>query len=240
MRAVIFAMVVSATVSPVLAADLEQPIPAELPYSWTGFYAGVNAGAAFDMSKFDNTADPNRFLQPVPNMNFSGTGFLGGVHVGYNYQMGNYVVGVEGSADLGTLDDKAKTPVAPLGSGFIELKQKWLASIAGRIGYAYDRFLVYGTGGVAFTSYGVNTDDSFFIGHFTHSYNDNTRVGWTIGAGVEYAIDPKWTIGVDYKYYDFGSKNYASNFAPAAGPGFDFFKVKERESVVTARLSYRF
>ena len=131
-------------------------------------------------------------------------GFLGGGQVGFNYQTGMFVFGVEG--DVSWADIKGGSNIgpvigAPLGANF-NTDVDWTATLTGRLGLAFDRWLVYGKGGVAWAHDKYNTNFYTFPGTVELS---ETRVGWTVGAGVEYAFAPQWTAKLEYNYMDFGN-----------------------------------
>jgi outer membrane immunogenic protein len=144
---------------------------------WTGFYVGVNAGAAFD-----NTDDND-------------TAFVGGFQLGYNWQLHSpWVVGIEGDVDFSDGID-------------------YLATIRGRLGYSFDKALLYGTGGAAFIGF---NDDSF---------NDNdSQTGYVVGGGLDYKLTQNVSVGVEGLYYNFDD-NHDDNA--------DFWTVR-------ARLNYHF
>ena len=185
------------------AADLPRraaPPPVFTPvpvFTWTGAYFGINAGYAFDASS-NNT---NSFGVPAPYGNgttafFSQRnqeGFTGGGQVGYNFQFtpgSGIVVGVEADAqylDFGRSRNNAFL-VGPLAPGYYVTDPRGLSSldffgtVRGRLGYAFDRTLVYGTGGFA---YGSGSADRSFGGY---AGNDSFRTGWAVGGGIEYAL----------------------------------------------------
>jgi outer membrane immunogenic protein len=185
--------------SSAFAADLapqpvEPVVPTVLPFSWTGFYAGVHAGADFGKAEVRVPAVPVR-------ADFDGTGFLGGAHAGYNAQFdGGFVVGLEGDIDYSSLS-KTKD----LGA-IVKFRNEWQGSIRARAGYAFDRFLPYLTGGVAF-------GDVKFTSNGITAVSD-TRVGWTVGGGVEYAVTDNWLVRAEVRYVDLGEK---STFIAPAG-----------------------
>ena len=123
----------------------------------------------------------------MPSVN----GFLAGGTVGANYQWGQFVLGVEGDWDWANFDGTTTTSCPNC-----EVKSDWLATARVRVGYAFDRFLVYGTGGVAFG----NVQGGSIGGPF----DSGTQVGWTGGGGVEFAFTPNCTAKVEYLYVDFG------------------------------------
>lgn len=178
------------------AADLPAvaPYSAAAPaamYDWTGVYVGLQAGYAFGDADRENTAG---FAN-----SFDINGFVGGVHAGYNYQINSIVLGVEGDVEFSGIDGDD----AGVGGNVDKVDFNWMASLRGRLGVAFNRVLVYTTGGVAFadvdattTSGGASTSDS------------NSHVGWTLGAGVEVAVTQNVTARVEYRYTDFNDKTY--------------------------------
>jgi outer membrane immunogenic protein len=185
------------------AADLPRraaPPPVFTPvpvFTWTGAYFGINAGYAFDASS-NNTSS---FAVPAPYGNgttafFSQRnqeGFTGGGQVGYNYQFtpgSGVVIGIEADAqylDFGRNRNNALLS-GPLAPGYYVTDPRGLSSldffgtVRGRLGYAFDRVLVYGTGGFA---YGSGSSDRSFGGYAT---NDSFRTGYAVGGGIEYAL----------------------------------------------------
>jgi len=199
---------------PAMAADLApQPVepvaaPVYLPFSWTGFYIGAHAGGGFGNASSNLAA---------PLDSFDVNGFVGGVHAGYNYQMNQFVLGLEGDIDATSISGKASDPVL----GENKLSVPWQGSVRARFGYAWDRFLLYGTGGAAFADAKVAGGDS------------KTLAGWTLGAGAEYAFTDSWSGRLEYRYTDFQSATFAT---PLAGT----FKDRFNESQVLLGISYKF
>jgi outer membrane immunogenic protein len=168
------------------AADLSRPVyksqPAyQMPYSWNGFYVGINGGYGF------GTATPSA-ATGLPSFNVDG-GVVGGT-LGYNYQFGSWVLGIEGDFDWAFI--KGSTTCAVVNC---ELKSDWVGTARARIGYAWDSFLLYGTGGLAFS----DLKFSSILGT-----DKKTQMGWTAGAGVEYALWSNWSVKGEYLYMDFG------------------------------------
>lgn len=207
--------------SPVLAADLVEPVAA-MPYSWTGFYVGAQVGGAWNNSRWSPASVPGF----VP-FNTNGSGVVYGGQIGYNYQINQFVIGIEGDFAGSTVKGDDQCSTVP-GTN-CETKQDYLGSVRGRLGYAVDRFLIYGDAGVAFTKYKLAETD------FPQSFGGGARVGWTAGLGAEYAFTDHWTAGVEWNYYDFGSKDGASSFNPAF-----VLSARETENTVVARINYKF
>jgi outer membrane immunogenic protein len=183
-------------------------------YNWTGFYLGADVGGIWGQGKFQNTNNVTRTTSP--------SSVIGGGYAGYNYQINQFVLGVQGEIDgTGVSGTNATTGLG--------LKETYLASIDGRLGYAIDRVLFYAIGGVAFT------DTKFALG--TTSYNGSST-GYDVGGGVEYAFLPNWTVRAEYRYYDFGKTNYApANLNVAVIPGFSLAK---SDNVFRVGLDYKF
>jgi outer membrane immunogenic protein len=245
------------------------PIYVPPPFTWTGFYVGVNAGAIFSQSNSNATLWTSGF--PVLSNNFNGgklgggTGFLGGGQAGYNWQTGSFVLGVETDFDGSTLS-KNTNGISPTLSGLTgsfapwngdyvltngSAKLSWLGTTRARVGFVAtpdNRLMVYGTGGVAYGGgsahlaiYDANNNVAWY------GSKSNTRVGWTIGGGVEYAITNNVTIKGEYLYYNLGSTNsYAapSILTPLAnaslGNSFATAKVTYQGSIVRAGVNYKF
>jgi outer membrane immunogenic protein len=147
-------------------------------FTWSGPYLGIQGGYNW------GTSD-------VTGGSFDTDGWLGGIYGGYNYQVTpSWVVGVEGDASINGADGS---------NGAVKVENPWDASARLRAGFAVDRFLVYGTGGLAFGE--VKAKDA------TYSDSD-TRVGWTLGGGVEAAVTDHVTTRVEYRYTDLGKNTY--------------------------------
>ena len=151
-------------------------------------------------------------------MSHKGDGFLGGGQVGFNYQINQFVLGVEGDVSWANLKG-GSTQVfglaAPVTQSF-NSEVDWTATLTGRLGFAFDRWLVYGKGGVAWAHDKYSTNFYAFPGSVGLS---ETRIGWTVGGGVEYAIAPQWTTKLEYNYMDFGTRNVS--FAPFTSTAID-------------------
>ena len=195
--------------SPSSAADLPRPIykgPAFVApvFTWTGFYIGINGGYGFGSSNWD------------PGPGFDTDGWLVGGTLGYNLQTGNFVWGIEADLDYSNMKGK---------SAGVETKVAWFGTLRGRIGYAFDRFLPYITGGAAAAQITMDTgagDDK------------DTQIGWTIGAGVEWAFLANWSAKLEYLYADLGK---ADCDIAACGAGTD---VSFKTSIIRGGINYRF
>jgi len=172
------------------AADLPRQMYSKAPppmvapyYNWTGFYVGINGGGAWGTSTWDSTG----------GFDLSG-GMIGGT-IGYNWQTGPWVLGAEGDLDWASV--KGSTAAIGCTTANCSTENTWLGTVRGRVGYAFDRFMPYITGGVAFG--GVNANQAPFTG------GSSTQVGWAVGAGLEFAVINNITAKVEYLHYDLGS-----------------------------------
>lgn len=173
---------------PAYKAPIFSPAPV---YSWTGFYVGVHGG--YGWSNFSGT-------DPTGTGTGQAEGFLGGVQFGYNYQIGSFVLGAEGEYSFSDVKIEQDDPLG-LGGGKASLKNDYFADVALRLGYAVDRWLVYGKGGVAWTRDKWDITDG--VGGFANgTFN---RTGWLLGAGIEYAFWNNWSGKLEYNYLHFKS-----------------------------------
>lgn len=215
-------LLAAAVASPSFAADLPRPsykAPIYVaPFSWTGFYVGINAGYGWGTS---NWASAVMSGNPKPK------GGLAGGTIGYNLQTGSWVWGLEGDFDASWLKGSDNSGTGNCGGvNGCETKNTWLATGRGRIGYAWDRWLPFITGGAAFGNIKMTPNSTL-----TES---KTKVGWTLGAGVEYAFMGAWSAKLEYLYADLGK---ASCGATTCGIDTD---VKFNANIVRAGLNYRF
>lgn len=205
-----------AGLSPALAADALVDIPQDMSpsFSWTGGYVGLQAGYGWS----DVDRDTGTFAN-----SYDADGFVGGLHAGYNHQWGNFVLGVEGDIEYSDMsgDDGGA------GGTIDQVEINWMGSLRARAGFAIDRALIYGTGGVAFADIDQNNVSGVPV-----SFSD-TYVGWTAGAGVEYAFTDNFTGRLEYRYTDFGSETYT----PA---GLAAFTNDITNHAVRIGLSYKF
>ena len=194
------------------AADLPSrkgPVvaPVYVPaFTWTGFYVGANAGYGWGNVNANGWAN-------VGDLD----GFVGGGQIGYNYQMGPFVIGAE--ADIQGADLTSGNNL-----GGVRVKTEYFGTVRARVGVAFDRFMPYITGGWAYGNVKTSIPTLAFSSDRSHTG------GWTVGGGVEYAFTNNLIGGVEYLYVDLGEKNIAG---AGTKVGTDF-------SVVRARLSYKF
>lgn len=163
-------------------------------HNWTGLYAGVNAGAVLSQDR----ATVRNFIGAS---DIAGSGFTGGVQVGYNWQFGpNWVAGVEG--DIGRLGINRSTSDFGIAFG---VKTDWYGTVRGRFGYSTGPALLYATGGGAFVNI-KNSFDTTFPPVLAASKSETTT-GWVVGGGIEVALAQNWTAKTEYLYVDAGSQD---------------------------------
>jgi outer membrane immunogenic protein len=187
------------------AADLPAKAPAPMVVppaaSWAGWYIGVHAGVAWHQAHAVSSYGAFEVASPTSNK----TGFIGGGQIGYNWQRGNFVFGLE--ADGSWLSAKAATEYPGIGyTAGPSHKINWLSTVRSRFGLAVGDTMVYATGGVAFG--GVKNQFVFFPG-FGPS-ESKTRVGWAVGGGVEHMWTRNWTVALEGLFVDLGRSSVTS------------------------------
>lgn len=220
------------TCSSAFAADLASPpeIPAAVAYDWTGFYGGVHVGYGWGDSEISDVVLTKGWYKwwkeewkysdyDLGDLDeFDVDGVLGGLQAGYNFQNGSFVFGLEADVSISGIngDDELVSLVAGdfnfLTAG-VETDVDWLATFRGRVGFAFDRFLVYATGGLAVA--GVETSlyaNSDLFGGFSETWSDeNTHFGYTVGGGLEAFLTQNLSVKAEYLYIDLGDENYSAN-----------------------------
>ena len=188
-----------------VAADavVDEVVVVESAYNWSGVYVGGQIGYAFGSADYvyDSGSDP------AYNYSHDPDGFIGGLYGGYNYQFANRIV-LGGEADIvwGDLEDTGVAPGDP-DRYDATTEVDWMGSARVRLGYAFDRFLPYVTGGVAFGHFDFEERD---FGAF-YGDGDGDLIGWTVGIGGEYAFTDNWIVRGEYRYTDFDEENFTSN-----------------------------
>jgi outer membrane immunogenic protein len=239
------------------------PSLAQTPnYNWTGFYAGGNFGYGFGQP----TAPAIGFSDPygigIGNFlelggfniaSYPNKGVLGGIQAGYNYQISSWVLGAEADwsatdisgsySALSTVDPNAVTGISVTNTN---TSLDWLATLRARVGVASDKWLFYGTGGLALGRV-TSGFDSYITDRstgFTFSYNganSTTNVGWTAGVGTEYALG-RFSVKLEYLYYDVGPNRVTSPTIDKTYAGTSFLTLDQRTAghIVRVGLNYHF
>jgi outer membrane immunogenic protein len=230
-----------------LAAGIAQgAFAAPLAYNWTGFYVGANAGWAFvNADTSGHKLDPSGFgSNRTSSASQSWDGFIGGGQIGFNWMaLPSVVLGIE--ADFSGADLKLdSTGVSNDGTSYKSTSLESIATVRGRAGYAANNWLIFGTGGAAWTHVHLtntqgpcNPDPTCAGGPVplgTTDSNTTDVTGWTAGGGIEYGITPNWTAKIEYLHMDFGSFT-------SANPSFNRANdVQLKTDVVRVGANYRF
>lgn len=220
-------MAVKARPAPIMAA----------PFSWTGFYVGANVGGGWGTKDW---TDPNNCVLCTGIPRYLGrtdvSGWLAGGQIGANYQFGAVVLGIEADASWADINGShfdITTPANALGT-----KVDAVGSVTGRLGYAFDRALVYVKGGAAWVNEKHWIRDG--TGFQFATANDLTRWGWTIGGGLEYAIDYNWSVKGEYQYMDFSNESDTRFRCPPCNLGDFSFRIDQKVNIAKIGLNYRF
>ncbi len=194
---------------------------------WSGPEAGIQGGYGWGSSSghFGGTG------AGTPGYSFSPDGALGGGHAGYNWQMGPLVLGLEGDVEGGDIGGRERNAVGGYGVGS---SMDFDASVRGKLGYAFNRLLLYGTGGVEFGD--VVTHYHVPLGGPTAGGMTDMRAGWTAGAGVGYGLTPNWEADLEYRYADLGHDNFALINNAAGATSHNEFNY----NMIRVGLTYRF
>jgi outer membrane immunogenic protein len=180
---------------------------------WSGFYAGVNAGYGWGTISNGGISDTMK-------------GFVGGAQLGYNWQISSFVLGVEGDFQ-GSLQKFSQS--ATIGGVTVTADEKipYFGTARARVGYAFDNFLVYATGGAAW----LNFKASLSALGLTVS-SETTKMGWTAGGGIEWMFLPRWSVKAEYLYMDAGTATLTIAGVDASG--------KLKDQVARVGINYHF
>jgi outer membrane immunogenic protein len=227
---------------PASAADLKAPRPAAAPaaiapiYNWTGFYIGGHIGWGHTDKDWRH-ADP--LLDPFfVDRHSQADGFLGGGQIGFNWQTGALVLGVEGQFSWTDWDKREHCFTQGAFLLHCGHNVDWVATVAARLGFAAANWLFYVKGGFAFV------DEDFHVHHpaslTTVKVSGDHDVGWMVGVGIEYGFTPNWSAKVEYNFMDFGD-NTVHFFDPTGISGIDDrIKIDQQVHVVKFGINYRF
>ncbi len=278
MKRILLATTALALSGPAIAADLAPaPMPVKAPavvarpFSWTGCYIGGHLGGDWGTANF---IDPSTFFggglgEFAPTGSGAGfgqgAGFVGGGQIGCDYQFAtNWVAGIAGDFSWTNLDGSTSNPYAFLGGdplfggkngvpATLRDQTDWLASVTGRVGYTWDRWMLYGKGGVAWehsrdsigplTLFGNAAAFCFAStpGLSCNASGTDTDTGWTVGVGLAWAFADNWSAGIEYDHYGFGNHSVTLTASgPLTGTGSAPITVNQNIEVVKATLDYRF
>jgi outer membrane immunogenic protein len=221
--------------------------------NWSGFYVGGNVGYGWGNSNTDFSflPDPATFGPATSSLDNKSRGTIGGAQIGYNWQMGTVVTGLE--ADIQGSGIKGSARLAPffdldlnrfLPGSFMSSEQKlsWFGTLRGRLGFTVTPvLLVYATGGLAYGHVDASANTFFNAGNFFPASVSKTKVGWTAGAGAEWAFAGNWSTKFEYLYIDLGSLSAIANLAPTPFPPLATrYTWKAQENIVRVGVNYHF
>jgi outer membrane immunogenic protein len=220
------ALVALALATPAAAADLSARYPVKAPpmmapvWNWTGFYIGINGGYGWGDSEW--TLQPGGFDEGSHSMD---GGTVGG-QIGYNWQVGSWVFGLEAQGNWADFSGSNVSLVAPAFTNHTDIDAFGL--FTGKIGHAWNNLMIYAKGGAA-----VQALDYRTVSAVTTLTADETRWGASVGAGFEYAFAPNWSAGLEYNHLFMGK--HTVDFAPGVSD-----RIKLDTDVFTGRINYRF
>jgi outer membrane immunogenic protein len=247
-------MLLTSVVAPAFAADLPARMAVKAPvavapvFDWTGFYIGAHVG--YGWSDHDVTmvtgspTFPPGFVYPTSHP----SGVIGGGQVGFNYQIQRWVLGIEGDGSAADMRGSVRA-FSPLIAGrYSDLHTKfdWIATLAGRLGFAADNWLFYGKGGVAWAASGGSSETYNRAGAvlIATTSPSGTGTGWIVGAGTEYAFSNNWSAKLEYDYIDLGRRTTTTAVVntPAFGGATNLtdFDRGNRIQMVKLGVNYRF
>ncbi len=242
------------------ATKPETPLPPPATsYDWTGGYVGGHVGWGQGRANTTFTPLPNATsfidlrpttLRPEPS------GFNGGAQGGYNWQTGHFVVGAEADLSWSRMSGTARvTPItmnngsAFPGAGFLIARQdtKWFGTLRPRAGIAFDKVLIYGTGGLAYgnVEYSANADfrpgttTPILFFQYPASFS-KTKTGWTAGGGIEVGINRHWSFKAEYLYYDLRKESITANPLPVNPPFQVAYTWETKAHTFNTGINFRF
>jgi outer membrane immunogenic protein len=217
MKRMIFAgcgLAALALAAPTYAADMPVRMPTKAPamveaaYNWSGFYVGAHVGYGWgDSDTTIVTASgtfPTGFVLGTNELK----GFLGGGQVGFNYQVGQIVFGIEGDGSWSGIDG-SETTLSPIAARTTTSTAEidWIAMITGRVGVTFGNALIYAKGGWAWAGFNGESVTTTLAGApIAITVGDETRNGYTIGGGIEWGLASNWSMKAEYNFIDFGTE----------------------------------
>ena len=219
------------------------PEPAYAPFSWTGFYIGANGG-------YGNTYDRIENIDLSSNLGFAAAtrgvqpqGGFGGGQLGYNWQQGPLLLGVEADLQGADIGGDFSGRLLDVGGDLLNAHEhiNYFGTVRGRVGFAFYHSLIYATGGLA---YGGVRDQLLIhnpgTGQSANLTNDSARTGYSAGGGVELAFAPHWSVKVEYQHIDLGSERLTASVLPPGGTTITSNRVLEVADTIRVGLNYRF
>jgi len=236
------------------APPMVAPVPV---YSWTGCFVGAHGGWGWSKKDVGENLTFSSSAARSSSGSIDTSGAIFGGQIGCDYQFGsNFVIGVQGSFAGARLDGDSRNFLDPTSrSEALHVRTDWLASVTARVGVTgwLPRSLLYVKGGGAWIRERwevlqdfTGTAEFLTGGGPQHLFQTETRSGWTIGGGLEYAIAPNWSIFAEFNHYDFGTKRVFNHTVPFSSCTTSFcartftLDAKQRVEAVTLGVNYRF
>jgi outer membrane immunogenic protein len=200
------------------------PVAAPVPiFSWTGCYVGAHVGGGWGRKDFSDVpvevkhGSDGFFVgdgNGAQSIRATTSGFLGGGQVGCDYQFApNWLIGIQVSGSGADVKGDVLDPFFGGGGKVFHAKTDWIADVTGRVGVTWDRFMVYGKGGVAWAGDKHNVSE---LSGFAYTASE-TRAGWTAGVGLEWAFWNNWSAFFEYDFYGFGHRDLSFTCTSAGG-----------------------
>ncbi len=219
-------------------------------FVWDGFYVGAHAG--YGLEQIDGTE--SGATGTLQTYSIKPRGFMGGVHGGYNLTFGSFLAGLEADLDYTAFKKSASLSTVTVSGGDTttsitdaSAKSDYQGSIVGRLGYTLDNILVYGLGGLAAAHNKASYDGSVVVtgtnpaGPFVASLTSSKiKIGWTVGAGAEYAFTNNWIARAEYRYADFGKTSDTFGATTGVFAAANSVSRKITEHTINLGLSYKF
>ena len=203
------------------AADMPTKAPAYAPiamYNWTGFYVGGQVGGGWFSSQTTDVDATTSFPAGFVQGTIDGNGLLGGGYAGFNYQINQFVIGIDGDYSWADLKGSG-SDISPinLGTTTHDEEVKWIATVTGRVGYAVNNWMFFGKGGWAWAGFDGNSSTMNVAGvNTSNATSSETRDGWTLGTGVEWGFLPHWSAKLEYDYVKFNTSNFNATLTNVA------------------------
>jgi outer membrane immunogenic protein len=227
---------------PFSGKEMKQVAPAPLPEcNWTGFYFGGLAGYAGGTLDWTDRPEPQEMDQSVTTqVDKDQSGFIGGGELGFNYQWHWLVLGAEGTFSYSDVQMHNAQDVADE-ANIYDTRSDWQGTIAGRLGFAWNKFLFYGKGGAAF----VNQRYSWLHGDNESENTDvfktnETRVGPLVGGGIEYMINCNWSAKLEYNHFFLGKDTISGTRIDDGSPEEESYDVDLSQDSLQVGLNYKF
>jgi outer membrane immunogenic protein len=201
-------------------------------FSWTGFYLGGNLGGAWGRRDLDEARFGLSFDRSSDGR------FIGGGQVGYNYQMGSFLLGVEADFDgIATNNDRPGIIVPGVGTVTVRANDAWMSTVAARFGFTGGNWLFYGKAGGGWISIDDFTVTNLTTGTSATVGTSHTRSGGLVGLGFEYAFGNNWTAKIEYDHLSLGSRNFV---VPAGAPFLVGDTFTSHRSVDTLKVGFNY